>query len=213
MSRIHPPRTRGGGFTLIELLTSLFLIGLLVGISFPALQATVRSSSIDMAVGQINSGVSAARVYATRDRPFLVARRVGASLRTASANGDGFSGAICLFTPSGALRVMQNDENAQDPGLPANGWLEMQLPPLNGYRPIGGLDDIRIPGRAMTLGIVRTGPGDFDVQLVPPPFAIRFSSGGTLAMGQQAPLGIKPLPLRLRESDGHRGEDLRHHRG
>ena len=190
MSRIHPPRVRGGGFTLVELLTSLFIIGLMLGISFPALQATVRSSSIDMAVGQINAGVSAARVYATRDRPFLVARRVGASVRTASANGDGFSGAICLFTPAGALQVLENDENASDPSLPAGaGWLEMQSPPLNGYRGIEGLDEIRIPGRAMCLGIVRTGPGPYDVQLVPPPFAIRFSSGGTLSMGQEPPGG------------------------
>ncbi|BAM04184.1 pilus assembly FimT family protein [Phycisphaera mikurensis] len=184
MSRLLPPRRRTG-FTLIELLTSIFLISLILGISFPFLRSTVRSSSIDMAVGQVNSGVAAARVYATRTRPFLTARRVGASVRTASANGDGFSGAICLFTPAGALRVLENDENARDNRLPTgDGWLEMQSPPLNGYRAVEGLDEIRLPGRAMCLGIVRTGGGPYEVQLVPPPFAIRFSAGGTLSMGQ-----------------------------
>lgn len=189
-----PPQNNSRGFTLIELLTTIFLISLVLGLTFPTLRATVRSSSVDMAIGQINSGVSAARVFATRDRPFLVARRVGASIRTASANGDGFSGAICLFTPAGALRVLENDENARDNGLPnADGWLEMQFPPLNGYRPIDGLDEIRMPGRVQTLGIVRTGSGNYDVQLVPPPFAIRFSSAGTLSLGQESPASTDPF--------------------
>lgn len=189
MSRFHP-QSRRQAFTLIELLTVIFIITLVLGLTFPTISSTIRASSIDMAVGQINSGVSGARVFATRDRPFVVARRVGASIRTASANGDGFSGAICLFTPTGSLRVLENDENARDEGLAqADGWLEMQSPPLNGYRPIEGVDEIRMPGRTMTLGIVRTGSGPYDVQLVPPPFAIRFSSGGTLSLGQEPPEG------------------------
>ena len=195
------PTTRTGvqagprrGFTLIELLAVIVISLLLLGISFPTLRALVRTNSIDMAVGQINSGVAAARVYATRDRPFLTARRVGASVRTSSANGDGYSGAICLFTPAGSLRVLQNDENAQDPRLGRNPWLETQAPPLNGYRSIPELDDIRLPGRVQCLGVVRTGPGAYDVQLVPPPFAIRFSDDGTLSLGDRVPpsLGLDP---------------------
>ncbi len=41
---------------------------------------------------------------------------------------------------------------------------------------------------------MRTGPGDYDVQLVPPPFAIRFAGDGTIAQGTDDNVGIHPSP-------------------
>ncbi len=174
------------GFTLIELLLVISIISIVVGLSFPYLRATLRNASVDMAVGHVNNGVAAARAYATRHKPFLVARRVGATLRTASDTGDGYSGAIALFATDGTVRVLENDENAWA-SAPANQWMEMMTPVRNGYSDIENLDDLTTPGRSFLLGIVRTGSGNEDIRLIPPPFAIRFSRDGVLTQGNQIP--------------------------
>lgn len=176
---------RRAAFSLIELIVVISLISLLVAISFPFLRTTLQSTAVNAAAGQVSNSLSAARVYATRNKSFVAARRVGATLRTASGNGDGYSGTIVLFAPDNSLRVMENDQNAFDPANLATsaGWLELQVPPLNGYTPIADLEDIRYPGRVQMLGIVRTGNGAYDVQLVPPPFAIRFNADGTIGQG------------------------------
>jgi prepilin-type N-terminal cleavage/methylation domain-containing protein len=172
------------GFSLIELLVVISLLGLLVAISFPFLATTLQSTAVNAAQGQVSNALSAARVYATRQRPFVAARQVNNTLRTADDNGDGFSGAIALFAPDNSIRILENDQNAYDPALASSaGWLELQVPPLNGYTPIEGFEDISYPSRVQALGIVRTGNGPYDVQLIPPPFAIRVSSDGTLAQG------------------------------
>ncbi len=176
---------RRAAFSLIELIVVISLISLLLVISFPFLKTTLQSTAVNAAAGQVSNSLSAARVYATRNKSFVAARRVGATLRTSSGNGDGYSGTIVLFAPDNSLRVMENDQNAYDPAnlVTSAGWLELQVPPLNGYTPVPDLEDIRYPGRVQMLGIVRTGNGPYDIQLVPPPFAIRFNADGTIGQG------------------------------
>lgn len=184
-----------GAFSLIELLVVISIIGILVAVSFPFLRSSLQSTAVNAAAGQVSNSLSAARVYATRNKNFVSAKRVGTSIRTAQDNGDGYSGTIVLFAPDNSLRVMENDQNAYDADLTSSaGWLELQVPPLNGYRPIPDLEDIRYPGRVQMLGIVRTGGGDYDVRLVPPPFAIRFAADGTLGQGVDDNYGLHPGP-------------------
>jgi len=187
VKRVLPPRrvVATPGFSLIELLVVISLIGLMMGLAFPFLQNTLQNTAVNSAAGQVNNAMSAARVYATRNKSFVAARRVGPTIQTAQDNGDGYSGTIVLFAPDNSLRVMENDQNAYDPSNLGSsaGWLELQVPPLNGYTPIPDLEDLRLPGRVRVLGITRTGPGAYAVQLIPPPFAIRFARDGTIGQG------------------------------
>ena len=182
------PNPRGvrpaAGFSLIELLVVISMIGILVAVSFPFLSTTLQNNAVNAAQGQVSNALSAARVYATRNEPFVAARKVGNTLRTADGNGDGYSGTIALFAPDNTIRIFKNDQNAYDAALTSSaGWLELQVPPLNGYTPIPDLEDVSYPSRVQMLGIVRTGDGAYDVQLVPPPFAIRFAADGTIGQG------------------------------
>jgi prepilin-type N-terminal cleavage/methylation domain-containing protein len=187
----------GGGFSLIELLVVISMLGILVAISFPFLSSTLQNNAINAAQGQVSNALSAARVYATQNKPFVAARTVGSSLRNSDDNGDGYSGAIALFAPDNTIRIMANDENAYDDTgalTTSAGWLELQVPPLNGYAPIDDFEDITFPTRVQALGLVRTGPNPYDVQLVPPPFAIRMASDGTIAQGTDDNVGTHPAP-------------------
>ncbi len=172
------------GFSLIELLVVISLIALLTGISFPVLRILLSSTAINTAEGQVNNALTAARVFATQNKPFVNARPIGGALRTSNDNGDGFSGAIVLFANDNTLRVCENDENARDPGATVP-WLEFMSPRRNGYTPVPDLEDSRLSGRVQALGIVRTGSGAFDVRLVPPPFAIRVDRNGVLGEGEE----------------------------
>lgn len=178
----HPAFRRRSGFSLIELLVAMSIIALLAGLSFPVLRSVLQNTAVNTAEGQVNNAISAARVYATRYKPFVTARNVGGSVRTAQDHGDGYSGALVVFTNDNTLRIFENDENAYDPSQSTE-WLELMVPPRNGYTPVPEIEDLRFTGRVVALGLVRTGPGPFDVQLVPPPFAIRFDRNGTLSQG------------------------------
>jgi len=180
------------------MLVVLSLIALVSVISFPFLKTTLQSTAVNAAAGQVSNSLSAARVFATRNQSFVAARRIGSTLRTAQDNGDGYSGTIVLFAPDNSLRVMENYQAAWASG-PAEmatsaGWLELQVPPMNGYVPVPDLEDIRFPGRVQMLGIVRTGDGPYDIQLVPPPFAIRFNADGTIGQGEDDT--IRPMSIR-----------------
>ena len=175
----RPTHTARPAFTLIELLVVISIIALITGMTFPTIRATLQNTAIEMAVGQVNNSLSGARVFATQNRSFVAARRVGPTLRSSEDTGDGYSGSIVLFASDNTLRILRNDENAYD-----NGWLELQNPPKNGYTPVEDIEDLRIPGRAAVLGIVRVGTGNNDVRLIPPPFAIRIGRNGQLLQGQ-----------------------------
>lgn len=176
------PNTRSA-FSLIELLAVISIIALLAGLSFPTMRNLLQNTAVNTAEGQVNNAISAARVYATRYKPFVTARPVGGTLRTSQDHGDGYSGALVLFCNDNTLRIYENDENAYDPSEPVK-WLELMVPPRNGYAPVPEIEDLRFTGRVVALGLVRTGPGPYDVQLIPPPFALLFNRDGTLGQGQ-----------------------------
>ena len=189
--RLLPPSNQAPrkAFSLIELLVVISIIALLTGISFPVVRTLLRNTAVNTAESQVNNALTAARVFATRSNSFVSARSIGGTLRTSKDSGDGFSGAIVLFATDNTLRICENDENALDRTNSPN-WLEFFNPGRNGYTPVPDLEDLRISGRVIPLGIVRTGSTPFDIQLVPPPFAMRVSNDGTIDQGQ-----AKPMPV------------------
>ena len=161
------PHRRPGGFSLIELLVVLSIASLLVAISFPFLRQMVRSSSETMAADSISNAVSAARAFSTRYKPFTDTLNNG---KSSEDDGDGYSGAAVIVTPAGELRIVENFELATD-----QFGNRMELPSgtnfiRNGYAHIEDVDALRMPGRAVALGIRRTGAPELD--LLPAPFAI-----------------------------------------
>lgn len=176
------PNRRPGGFSLIELLVVISIASLLVAISFPFLRQMVRSSSETMAADSISNAVAAARAFSTRYKPFTDTLNNG---KSSEDDGDGYSGAAVIVTPAGELRIVENFELATDQ---FNNRMELPSGTAfirNGYTHIEGVDDLRIPGRAVALGIRRTGGSE--LELLPPPFAISFNRRGGMVVRSNVP--------------------------
>ncbi len=174
-----------GGFSLVELLVVISIAAIVLGIGFPYVGAMIRSSSEQMIANTASNAVSAARAYAVRYKPFLDDDpHTG---RTAEIHGDGYSGAVAIFTPSREIRLCENDELATDRAT----GLRLELPtkgsgdPIrNGYKPIEDLGALQLSQRSAVLGIVRTGADT--LQLLPPPFAISFNRRGQMVVRRSA---------------------------
>ncbi|MEL7087129.1 MAG: prepilin-type N-terminal cleavage/methylation domain-containing protein [Planctomycetota bacterium] len=192
---LQSARRRRPGFSLIELLVVISIASLLVGISFPFLRQMVRSSSETLAADSLSNAVAAARAFSTRYKPFTDQLPNG---KSAEDDGDGYSGTAVIVTPANELRIVENDEKALD-----SGGNRLELPPgtqfiRNGYKHIEGLDDLRVPGRAVVLGIRRIGATQ--IQLLPPPFAISFNRRGGMVVRDA--LSVPGLSGGNKRSDG-----------
>ena len=72
-------------------------------------------------------------------------------------------------------RLVENDQTALD-----QGGYSLEQSDKNGYADIRDRDYITLPRGAGIVGIVRAGAG---LQLLPPPFAVRFDAQGRLFVG------------------------------
>ncbi|MEM7624662.1 MAG: prepilin-type N-terminal cleavage/methylation domain-containing protein [Planctomycetota bacterium] len=190
----QPARRRDAGFSLIELLVVISIATLLIGVSFPFLRQMVRSSSETLAADNLSNAVAAARAFSTRYKPFTDQLPNG---KSAEDDGDGYSGAAVIVTPANELRIVENFERATDS---SNNRLELPSGTQfirNGYAHIEGVDDLRVPGRAVVLGIRRR--GNNEVELLPPPFAISFNRRGGMVVRDAASGGLTATNKR---SDG-----------
>lgn len=166
------------GFTITELIISLTVAGVMVGITIPAVTSMMRGSKVAVSVNSISSTVAAVREYAMRDEADLQ------SVNSDKSTFDGFtySGAAVVFTPSGEMRLVENDQEARNGNN--TGYLE---PNSNGYRDIPGRDYVRLPSGVGVVGLARGG-APIGTLLLTPPFAIRFEPTGKLIAAQ--PTGV-----------------------
>ena len=154
---------RRGGFTLAELLVVITVIVLLFTVVAPNFSKMISAGIEDSAVSVISAATATSRVYATRTQSF---------------SAGSYQGAGLLFTPSGEVRVVRHAESAVDGG---GTRLVDKSPPLAGYEDLPGEDFFSLPEAVGIVGITRGGSAGSGAEyLMPPPFAVRFNSDGTL---------------------------------
>lgn len=168
------PFSSNMGFTLVELLVAVSIIALLIGITFPFVSKLQSGSRVSVGVNTLAVATETARRFAIESP---------APIEEPLLDEDAFSGAAAIFCPSGEIRIASNVLNAKY-GSGANDYCETNSPATwNAFEDVPDLDYISIPGRVRYLGIVREDASADGVRFIDPPFAIRFDSRGSLAIG------------------------------
>jgi type II secretory pathway pseudopilin PulG len=135
-----------------------------VAIIIPSVNKFAQMTRDSTAKNGLNTALSAIRAYATRE--------IGQ--RNSAASSD-YSGVAIIVTPASELRLVENDQFAQDTQSP-HVYLEDTY---NGYIDIEDRDYITLPKDTGLVGIATpTGL----TQFISPPFAIRFDANGQLAV-------------------------------
>ena len=169
----HHGRKTSDAFTLVELLVVLALIAIAIGITVPAMDALQRSGRGAAAANSISTATNAAQIYNHRIRP----GDLGAGGEPDFPRSARYSGTAALFTPSGEIRLVVNDQAASDqnanfiegPDSDAQGFA---------YRDISGIDYISMPRSVWVVGVRYAND---QLELLPPPFAVRFNEYGHVA--------------------------------
>ena len=185
------------GFTIPELIAVIAIGGIMLAIAIPNMTSIVRDTRLQVGVNAVNAAVAAARAFATRN-----VQDLGATQPTPIVPDAVFSGSAALFTAAGEIRLVENDQTAQDG---SNRWLEEDDPgnsnPVrNGYRDIPARDYVRLPKGVGMVGIAREGFGAATFHT--PPFAIRFDENGHLIAGENPTSSADRLVFYDRNYDG-----------
>jgi|GEM_PF-2925531 len=158
-------RTRQG-FTLVELLTVIGIIGLLAVITFPFMSSMRQSNAQTSTEVSITGAVSAARQ--------LAALPLAQFDPISSGGGQEAAGAAIIVTNSGQIRLVQHN-----PAL-FNGTTRY------GFSDVINREAVELPNGTHIVGIFRnstTSSGLNQLQMITPPFAIRFDPNGQLLHG------------------------------
>ncbi len=169
--RLRQPDTHRSGFTIPELVVAVLIAGIILSVTLNGVQSLVRDTRVQVGYNTVASAVLAARTYALNsDQADL------GSIDPPPVPDADYSGAAALFTPAGEIRLVENDQRAED------GNSDPLEPTCNGYADIPNVEYIKLPKGVGVVGIAREGIGDPTFH--PPPFAIRFDENGQLIAGE-----------------------------
>ena len=184
MTRLTTTRRARRGFTLPELMVAVLAAGILMAVTVGGVRGLIRDTRQQIGYNTVATSVEAARGYATKGKD--LARDL---VTSPGANAPSFSGAAAIFTPMGEIRLVENDQLAED----GNGAkLETKNDPLNGYKDIDrnndgirDVDYILLPKDVGVAGIASERQATTDLATFhAPPFAIRFDQKGQLIAGE-----------------------------
>lgn len=161
------------GFSIVELMVSVGIIVLLIAISYPFLSALNRGSRIEAGLNIVGMSSDVARQW-------VEAESWANDGSTAAPTLESYSGTAAIYCPTGEIRIVVNDRNADQGG---NNYLEDFALETNGYKDLDDVAYIRIPDGVGIAGIQRFGAGNNDVQFIAPPFAIAYNELGQLNYG------------------------------
>ena len=185
----HPRPLRG--FTLIELLVVISIIGIIAGLGLPFLSRILDGNKVSAGVNAVTVAVQSTRLLSTSRETAI-----------GTAVGSRFSGTALIVTPPlvGEMRLTENDQLATT-GLGSAGTALEGLVNRDGFRDIPGIDVVTIPAGVRIVGLSREA-GSANLQILQPPFAIRFNENGNLVVGSDRPSGGLPNPPNLVDYDG-----------
>lgn len=159
------------GFSITELLVSISIIGLLIALVFPVISVMTGSSRVEAGMNIVGMSADVARQWVQAE----------AWANDASATQpvlEQYSGTAALYCPTGEIRIIVNDRNAQDGSV----YLEDISPEQNGYEDLDKVDYIRIPSGSGVAGIHKD-PNTGAVRFIAPPFVIAFNELGQINYG------------------------------
>jgi len=169
--RAYPTRHHARGATLIELLVVISIIVVVIGASAATITAIASSGREASAVNSVSLAARVARAYAMQEKGFSI---------------GSYSGAAAIFTPSGTVRFVENDEFIEDD----SGNL-LEALGLNGYADIEDVEELILGQAIGVVGIARGGgETTANLYLFAPPFAIRFDERGMLGTGIDAATSV-----------------------
>ena len=172
MQRMNRTSRRAArGFSITELLVSISLIGLLIGITFPVISVMTSSSRVEAGLNVVGMASDVARQW-------VQAEAWANDASTTQPVLEQYSGTAALYCPTGEIRIVINDRNAQD----GSNYIEDVSPEQNGYKDLDNVDYIKIPNGVGVAGIHKD-PNTGAVRFIAPPFAIAFNELGQLNYG------------------------------
>ncbi|MEM6393779.1 MAG: prepilin-type N-terminal cleavage/methylation domain-containing protein [Planctomycetota bacterium] len=157
------------GFTIVEILAVVFIITIVLGVTFPIVSAFRDGSKTSSGITTISTAVDVTRAYATNEiRPDLSKSAIPVLNAT-------YSGTAAIFTPAGQVRITINNQAAEDT---AGTRIESIVPAQEeAYADHPNLDFVTLTSGTGVVGVARNAAG---LLLYPPPFAITFNAEGVM---------------------------------